>query len=79
MYDNIYSDIFMIKCGDSCLNLVKSANRYRFHMTMHRTTGAYHETMATKGLFMMFPSANIIEIKGKLILRVNDLGIYFRK
>ena len=76
MCDNTYSDICMIIHGDSCVNLVKSANQYRLHMTVCRTTRVYHVTIATKGLC---PSANIIGIKCKLILRVNDLGIYFQK
>ena len=59
-------------------NLVKSANRYRRHLTVRRTTRAYNGTIATKGLFIMCPSTNIIGIKDKLILRANDSGIYFR-
>ena len=60
-------------------NLVKSVNRYQLHMTVRRTTIAYNGTIATKGLFTMCPSANIIfGIKDKLILRANDLGIYCR-
>ena len=78
MCDNTYSDICMIIHGDSCFNLVKSANRYRLHMTVCSTTRAYNGTIATKGLFIMCPSANIIGIKNKLFLRANDLGIYFR-
>ena len=68
----------MIIHGDSCFNLVKSVIRYRLHMTVSCTTRAYHGTMGTKGLFMC-PSANIIGIKGKLILQVNDSRIYFLK
>ena len=59
-------------------NLVKSANRYWRHLTVRRTTRAYNGTIATKGLFIMCPSTNIIGIKGKLILRANDSGIYFQ-
>ena len=77
MCDNKYKDICMIIHGDSCLNLVKSVNRYRLHMTVRRTTRAYHRTVATKGLFITCPSANIIWLKGKLILRVNDSGTLF--
>ena len=79
MCDNTYSDLCMIIHGDSCFNLVKSVNRYRLHMTVRSTTRAYHETMATKELSITCPSANIIGIKGKLILWVNDSGIYLRK
>ena len=79
MCGNTYSDICTIIHGDSCFNLVKSVNWYRLHMTVRRTTRAFHGTMATKGLFITCPSANIIGIKGKLILRVNNLGIYFWK
>ena len=75
---NTYSDICMIIHGDSCFNLVNSANRYWLHMTVHSTTRAYNGTIATKGLFIMRPSANTIRIKDKLILRDNDSGIYFR-
>ena len=75
MCDNTYSDKCMIINGESCFNLVKSANRYWLHMIVRCTTTAYHETMATKGLFITCPSANIIGIKGKRILRVNDSGI----
>ena len=77
MCDNTYSDICMIIHGDSCFNLVNSVNRYRLHMTLRRTTRAYHGTMVTKGLFIMCPSANITGIKGKLILWVNDSGFIF--
>ena len=67
MYDN------------TLFNLVKSVNRYQLHMTVRHTTRAYNGTIATKGLFTMCPSANIIfGIKGKLILRANDSGIYCR-
>ena len=79
MCDNTYSDICMIIHGDSCFNLVKSVDRYRLRMTVRRTTRAYHGTIVTKGLFITCPSANIIGIKGKLILRCNDSGIYFWK
>ena len=48
--------ICMIIRSDSCFNLVKSANW----------------TVVAKGLFIMCPSANIIRIKDKLILQVND-------
>ena len=63
MCDNTYSDICMIIHGDSCFNLVKSANRYQLHMTVPRTTRAYNGTVVAKGLFIMCPSANIIRIK----------------
>ena len=63
---------------NTCFNLVKSANRYWRHLTVRRTTRAYNGTIATKGLFIMCLSTNIIGIKDKLILRVNDSGIYFR-
>ena len=79
MCDNTNSDICMILHGDSCFNLVKSENRYRLHMTICRTTRAYHGTMVAKRLFITCPSANIIWIKDKLILRVNDWGIYCQK
>ena len=69
MYDNTRLTRF---------NLIKSANRYRLHMTVRHTTRTYNGTKVTKGLFIMFPSANIIGIKDKLILRANDSGIYFR-
>ena len=46
--------------------------------TVHRTTRAYNGTIATKGLFIMCPSANIIGVKDKLILQANDSGIYFQ-
>ena len=59
-------------------NLVKSASGYRLHMTVRCTTRAYNGTIATKGLFIMCPSANIIGIKDKLIWQANDLRIYFR-
>ena len=78
MYDNTYNDICMIIHGDSCFNLVKSANRYRLHMTVRRTTRVLNGTIATTGLFIMCPSANTIRIKDKLILRVIDSGICFR-
>ena len=67
----------MIIHGNSCFNLVKSANRYWLHRTVRRTTSAYNRTIATKGLFIMCPSANIIRVKDKLILQINDSGIYF--
>ena len=47
-------------------NLVKSVNWYRLHMTVRRTTRAYNGTMATKGLFIMCPSANIIGIRAQI-------------
>ena len=75
MCDNTCSDICMMIHSDSCFNLVKSVNRYRLHMTVCRTTRAYHGTMATKGLFITCPSANVIGIKAKVILQVNDSGI----
>ena len=75
--DNTYCDICMIIHSNSCFNLVKSANRYRLHMTVCRTTRAYNGTIATQGLFIMCPSANIIGIKEKLIFRFNESGIYF--
>ena len=78
MCDNTYSDICMMIHGDSCFDLVKSANQYRLHMTVRCTTRAYNETIVTKRLFIMCHSANIIGIKEKLILRFNDSGIYFR-
>ena len=59
------------------LNLVKSANRYRRHLTERHTTRAFNGIKATKGLFIMCPSTNMIGIKDKLILRANDSGIYF--
>ena len=77
MCDNTYSDICMIIQSDSCFNFVKSANRYQLHMNVRRTTRAYNGTRATKGLFIMCPSANMIRIKDKLILMVNGSGIYF--
>ena len=46
MCDNTYNDICMIIHGDSCLNLVKSRNRYRPHITMRQATRAYHGTIA---------------------------------
>ena len=58
-------------------NLVKSANQYRLHMTVRRTTRAYNRTIGTEGLFIMCPSANIIGIRDKLILQANDSGIPF--
>ena len=79
MNDNTYSDMCMIIHGDSCFNLVKSVNRYWFHMSVRRATRAYRGKMATKKLFITCPSTNIIGIKGKLILQVNDSEIYFRK
>ena len=77
MCDNTCSDKCMIIHSDSCFNLVKSANRYRLHMTVRCTTRAYKGTIGTKGLFIMCPSANIIRIKDKLILRANKSGIIF--
>ena len=59
-------------------NPVKSANRYRRHITVRRTTKAYNGKIVTKRLLIMCPSANIIGIKDNLILRANDSGIYFR-
>ena len=44
-------------------DLVKSANRCRFHMNVRRTTRAYNVTIVTKRLFIMCPSANVIGIK----------------
>ena len=70
MRDNTYSDTCMIIHGDSCFNLEKSANRYRLHMTVRRTTRAYNGTKATKELFIMCPSANIIRIKTSLFCRL---------
>ena len=63
--------------GDSFLNLVKSASRYRLHMTIRRTTRAYNGTILTKMLFIMCLLAKIIRIIDKIILRVNDSGIIF--
>ena len=53
-------------------NLVKSVNQYRRHLTVRRTTRGFNGTIATKRLFIMCPSTNIIGIKDKLILRAND-------
>ena len=58
--DNTFSDICMIINDESCFNLAKSVNRYWLHMIVRCTTRAYNGTIATKGLFIMCPSANII-------------------
>ena len=58
-------------------NLVKSANPYRLHMTVCRTTRAYNGTIATKGPFIMCPSADIIGIKDMLLLQANDSAFIF--
>ena len=57
-----HTGTYMIIHGDSCFDLVKSANRYQLHLTVHHTTGVYNGTIVTKGLFIICPSANIIRI-----------------
>ena len=73
-----HDDIQRHMYDNTRFNLVKSANQYRRHLTVGHTTRAYSGTIATKGLFILCPSTNIIGIKDKLILQANDSGIYFR-
>ena len=57
MCDNIYSDMCMY--DNTRFNLVKSANRYRCHLTVRCTTRAYNGTIATKGLFIIAVNATV--------------------
>ena len=68
---NTYCDICMIIHASTSEPIPAS-------YTVRRTTRAYNGTIATKGLFIMCPSANVIGIKDKLIIWANDSGLPFR-